>query len=129
MPSVPLIDYRLDSIFGFRASPPFQSFDISRGTASPKPFSEIEAVAELTCADFENLIKFLEEESDALRLITDRHTLDSQTDKVDCGKRQVAAADRRLFAEAVLEYACAASHSSHLILVSLGVVGSISHVG
>ncbi len=56
--------------------------------------------------------------------IFDWHYLDGEAHDVDRGEGEISASHRCLFAESVLEDASAASHRSHFVHVSPGVVGT-----
>ena len=85
---------------------------------------EFETMVELAGCNLKHIIELSKELADTLFLILYIHTLDSQTHDVDGREREVTTSNRSLWSEAILEHSCAASHSSHLILVALRIVGT-----
>ncbi len=83
---------------------------------------EIESFIELHSRNVENFIQPLEKTSDTLILINDVHALYCYAYNIDSGETDVAAPDRGLISETVLKYTCAASHSSHLVFITLWIV-------
>ena len=63
-----------------------------------------------------------EELLDAHLLVLLVHTFDGKSHDVDRRERQVAATDRGLRAEAVLEHTCATAHRGHLVFVAQRIV-------
>ena len=79
-------------------------------------------MVELGSCNFEHIVELSKELADTLFLILNIHALDSQAHDVDSREREVTTGDRSLWSEAILEYSCAASHSSHLVVVALRIV-------
>ena len=69
------------------------------------------------------MVEFREEGVEAFFRVLDCAAFESEAHDVDGRKRQVSATDRRLFAVAVFEHACATAHCSHFVKVAVGVVG------
>ena len=85
---------------------------------------ELHALVQLTGSNLEQAVELCKEHCNTLFLILHIHALNGKTHNVDCREREVTAAYRCLGAEAVLVHTCAATHRSHLVEVTFGVVGS-----
>ena len=119
-----LIDYGGNIIIGFElvATHP-QSGHQQRKLFGKCGFLELHTFVKLLCSDVEHGIQLGKETCDALLLVCYVHALYGDTDNIDCGERDVSPSDRSLWAEAVFEYTCTASHSSYLVFVAPWVVG------
>ena len=85
---------------------------------------EIVTVAQLSCGNLEQLVKFSKEGIDTKFLVFNLHTLDSQTHDVDCREREVTTRDGCLLTKTVLKHTGTATHRSHLILITLWIVST-----
>ena len=87
-------------------------------------FLELEAFIQLLRCHFQHLIEFGKELSDTCFFIFYIHAFNSQTHNIDSGERKITTTNGGLWTETVFEHTCTTSHSSHLVDIALGVVGT-----
>ena len=85
---------------------------------------ELEALVQLLGGEFEHLVQTEHEYLDTTIKVRLAHALDGQCHDVDGSERDVATTDGGLLTETVIEHTCTATHGSHLIEVTLGIIGT-----
>ena len=120
-----LVDDTLDSIGGLQFVGAYPQALHEQGELLREGrLLELVAVVKLFGCHLKHVVEFGKELVYALLLVVDIHALDSQADDVDGREREVAAADRGLRTETVLEDARAAAHRGHLVDIAFRVVGA-----
>ena len=87
-------------------------------------FLELITLIELLSSYFQLFIEFCKELGDTSLLIFHIHTFDGNTHDIDGRERQITTTNRGLWTETVLKYASAAAHSSNLVHIAFGIVGT-----
>ena len=120
-----LIDNRLDTVVWLEVLSTIpETAHHERELLGKGSLLELITLVELLSHEFAHLVETEHEDLDTLLNRRLRHSLDSESNNIDSGKREVTTTNGSLRAEAVLEHTSAATHCSYLIVVTLWIIWS-----